>query len=131
VLSPPEALGQEDLVDPAPLDRDLLVLVEVRLEPVQGPRGERQAERQRVGHRRGQDLGDLLGRVRGRPTGSGLVRQGGDPLGVEPGDPGIDGGARDAQVAGDAAGPAALGGGQDDAGALDQPGLGGAGAGEL
>jgi hypothetical protein len=107
------------------------VLVEVGLEPVERPGGEGQAERPGVGHRGGEDLGDLLRGIGGRPPGAGLIRQGGGPLGVEAGDPGVDGGARDAQIVGDGRGPATFGGGQDDVGPLDQAGLGGAGGGEL
>jgi hypothetical protein len=131
VLAPAEALGEEDLVDPTPLDRDRLVLVEVGPEPVQRPAGEGQAQRGGVGQGRGDDLGDLLGRVGGRAARTRLIRQGGDALGVEASDPGVDGGARDAEIAGDGGDAAALAGRQHDPGPLDQAGLGGAGAGEL
>jgi hypothetical protein len=107
------------------------VLIEVRLEPIQRPGSEGQTERLGVGQGGGEDLGDLLGRVGGRPPRSGLIGQGGGPLGVEPLDPGVDRGARDAEVACDGRGPSALGGGQDDPGALDQAGLDDAGAGEI
>jgi hypothetical protein len=131
LLPPGEALGQQDLVDPAPLDRDLPMLVEVGLDPIQGPGGEGEPERAGVGHRGGEDLGDLLGRIGRRPAGSGLIGQGRDPLGVEACDPGVDRGSRDAQVAGDGGDRPALGGGEDDPGPLDQADLVGAGAGQV
>jgi hypothetical protein len=111
VLAPGEALRQEDLVDPAPLDRDFLGLVEVGLEPVQRPAGKGEAERLGVGHRGGENLSDLLGRVGRRAAGPGLIGERGDPLGVESRDPVVDGGAGDAELAGDGGGAAATGGG--------------------
>jgi hypothetical protein len=126
MFSPAEAFRQEDLVDPAPPDRDRLVLVEVSLKSVERPAGEGEPERQGVGHRCGEDLGDLFGRVGGRPPGTGLVGEGRGPLGVEAGDPGVDRGPRDAEVAGDVRGPPSAGGGKDDPGALDHAGFGGA-----
>ena len=106
------------------------MLVEVGLEPVQGPGGEGQAELGRIGQRGGQDLGDLLGRIGGRASGAGLVLQAVGALEVEPPDPAVDGGARDAQVARDLGGALALCGGQDNLGALDGAGRGGAGVGQ-
>jgi hypothetical protein len=44
-----EPLGDEDLVDAAPLDRDALLLVEVVLQAVERPGAEGQAESLRVG----------------------------------------------------------------------------------
>jgi hypothetical protein len=131
VLAPPEPLGQEDLVDAAAPDRDALLLVEVVPQAVERPAGEGQAELLRVGQGGGEDLGDLLRGVGGGPARAGLVVQAGDALEVEPLDPGVDGGARDAQVAGDGGGVPALGGREDDPGPFDDAGLGGAGAGEV
>jgi hypothetical protein len=128
LLPPAQALGDQDLVDTAPLHADPL-LVEVVLEAVERPGRVVQAQGAGVGQRRGQDLGDLLGRVGGRPSGAGHVVQAGDALGVEAPDPGVGHGPGDAEPGGDGGGAEPLGGGQDDAGALDDAGLGGAGAG--
>ena len=48
-MPPPQALGQEDLVDAAPLDRDALLLVEVGLQAVERPAAEGQAQVLRIG----------------------------------------------------------------------------------
>jgi len=125
-----EPLGDEDLIDAAPLDRDVLLLVEVGLQPVEGPRAERQAESLRVGQRRGDDLGDLLGRVGRRASGAGLILQSVRPLGVEPLDPGIYGGPGDAGSPGCRGGAEAVGDSEDDLGPLDESSLGRARAGQ-
>jgi len=96
------------------------------LEPVQGPGAEGQAERLRVGERGGEDLGDLLRRVDGRSTGTGLVLQAVRALEVEPLNPAVDGGPGDVQGPSDLGRALALGGGQDNLGALDGAGRGGA-----
>jgi hypothetical protein len=97
------------------------------VQPVERPAPEGQAEVLRVGQCRGEDLGDLLGRVSGGAAGPGHVLQPVGALGVEPPQPGVDGGPGDAEAAGDGGGAEALGGGPDDVGPLDEPGLGGAG----
>jgi hypothetical protein len=106
------------------------VLVEVGLEPVERPGVEGQAQRPGVGQGGGQDLGDLLRGIGGRASGAGLVLQAVGPLEVEPPDPAVDGGARDAQGSRHLGGALAFGGGQDNLGALDGAGRGGAGVGQ-
>jgi hypothetical protein len=106
------------------------VLIEVGLEPVQRPGGEGQAQRPGVGQGGGEDLGDLLRGIGGRASGAGLVLQAVGALEVEPRDPAVDGGPRDAQVARDLGGALALCGGPDNLGALDGAGRGGAGVGQ-
>jgi hypothetical protein len=70
----------KDFVDPAPLDRDALLLVEVGLQTVQRPAAKGQPQALRVGQGRGDDLGALLGRIgRGTP-GPGLVLQSAESL---------------------------------------------------
>jgi hypothetical protein len=123
-MPPPQAFGQEDLVDAAPLDRDALLLVEVGLQAVQRPGAERQAQVLRVGQGGGDDLGALLGRVSRRPPGPRLILQAVEPPLVEAMDPGVDRRARDAEVLGDLAGPSPVGEGQEDVGPLDEAGLG-------
>jgi hypothetical protein len=92
VLPPSEALGDEDLVDAAPLDRDLPVFVEVALEAVERPASEGEAQLLRVGQRDGDDLGPLLGGVGVRASGATPLLQSLDASLIEPADPGIDGG---------------------------------------
>jgi hypothetical protein len=106
------------------------VLVEVGLEPIERPGGEGQAQTPGVGHRGGEDLGDLLRGIGGRASGAGLVLQAVGPLEVEPRDPAVDGGPRDAQVACELGGALAPCGGQDNLGALDGAGRCGAGVGQ-
>jgi hypothetical protein len=125
-MSPLQPLIHEDLADAAPLDRDALLLVEVVSQAVERPAGKGQAQRLRVGERRGDDLGALLGRVGGRAPGPGPVLQTGEATVVEAMDPGVDGRLADAQVAGDLAGSSPVGDGEQDAGPLDESGLGGA-----
>jgi hypothetical protein len=129
-VPPPQALGHEDLVDPAPLDRNLLPLVEVSLESVERPGAEGQAESLGVGQRRGDDFGALLGGIGVRPAGAGSLFQAAQSLVVEPADPGVDGGSRAALGRGDGGGFLPTGGGLDDAGPLDESSRGGAGAGQ-
>jgi len=124
-MTPPQAFGPEDLVDPAALDRDPLPLVEVGLQAVQRPAGEGQAQALRVGQRRGDDLGALPRRVGMRPPGSRSILQAVEPSFIEPMDPGVDRGARDAEVLDDLAGPTPVGEGQEDLGPLDEASLSG------
>jgi hypothetical protein len=126
LLAPAQALGQEDLVDPAPLDRDALVLVEVGLQPIEGPAAEVEAQVLRVGQRGGDDLGDLLGGVGRRAALAGPVPEPVDPPVVEAAEPEIELIAAQPGLPGDLAGPLASGQSVDDLGPLDQAGLVGA-----
>jgi hypothetical protein len=126
-VPPLQALGLQQFVDPAPLDRDALLLVEVGLESVECPAAEGQAQPLGIGQRRGDDLGPLLGGVGVRPAGPGPLLQAGEPLVVEPADPGVDGGPGAALGLGDGGGLLAAGGGEDDPGAFDETGGCGAG----
>jgi hypothetical protein len=130
VLAPPQALSDQDLVDPAPLDGDAPVLVEVRLQPVERPATEVQPQVLRGGQCGGDDLGHLLGRVGRRAALAGPVAQAGEALVVEAMEPLIELIAAHADTPGDGAGPLARGEAFDDLGPLDQPGLVGARAGE-
>ena len=123
-MSPPQALGREQLVDAAPLDRDALLLVEVVPQAIQRPAAEGQAQLLRVGQRRGDDLGALVSGIGVGPARAGPVAQPGEASVVEAMDPGIDRGAGDAEVAGDLGRAPALGDGQEDPSPLDEPGLG-------
>jgi hypothetical protein len=96
------------------------------LQAIQRPAAERQAQFLGVGQRRGDDLGPLLGGVGRRPAGAVALLEAGDPLVVEAADPGVGGGPRAAQRRGDGGRRSAVGGGLDDAGALDQADRGGA-----
>jgi hypothetical protein len=126
LLPPAEALLGEDLVDPAPLDRQPLLLIEVGLQAVQRPAAERQLQGFRLGQRRGDDLGPLLGGVGRRPAGAGAFLEAGHTPIVEAADPGIGGGSRAAQRRGDGGRGTAFRCGLDDAGAFDQADRGGA-----
>jgi hypothetical protein len=122
-VPPLQPLIDEDLADAAPLDRDAPLLVEVDAQAVQRPAAEGQAQLLRVGQRRGEDFGALLGGVDVRPTGAGpILKSMGAPL-IEAMEPGVDGGARDAQLLGDLARPSSLGDGQQELGPLDEAGL--------
>jgi hypothetical protein len=129
-MPPPKALGPQQLVDPAPLDRDPSLLVEVGLQAVERPAAEGQAQGLRVGQGRGEDGGPLVGVIGVRAARAGAALQGGEPAVVEPADPGRDGRPGDLQLAGDLADGPAGGGAKDDAGPLDESGRGGSGAGE-
>jgi hypothetical protein len=119
-MTPSQTLLQEDLVDPAPLDRDRLLLVEVGLESVECPAGERQAQFLGGGQHGGEDLGALLGGVGVRPTGSGLIAEPGQAVLIEAMNPGINRGPADTELMGDRRGPATRGGGHQDASSLDK-----------
>lgn len=123
-MPPPQALGDQDLVDATPLDRDALLLVEVGLQAVERPGAEGQSQPLRVGQRRGDDRGPLLGGIGRWAAGPRAILQAGEPPLVEAMDPRIDGGAREAQVPGDLAGSSPGGDGQEDPGPLDESGLG-------
>jgi hypothetical protein len=129
-MPPPQALGPQQLVDPAPLDRDPPLLIEVVPQPVERPGAERQAQVLRVGQGRGEDRGSLVGVVGVRAARAGAVLQGGQATFIEPVDPGRDGGPGDVQFAGDVGGRSAFGDSQDDPGPLDEPSRCGAGMGE-
>jgi hypothetical protein len=123
-MPPPQALGDQDLVDATPLDRDALLLVEVGLQAVERPGAEGQSQPFRVGQGRGDDRGPLLGGIgRGAPGPPAILQAGGPPL-VEAMDPRVDGGARDAQIFGDLARSSSVGDGQEDLSPLDEAGLG-------
>jgi hypothetical protein len=77
------------------------VLVEVRLEAVERPAAEGQAQGLRVGQGRGEDLGPLLLGIGMRASGTREVFQGGQAAVIEPPDPGRDGGSRDVDLVGD------------------------------
>jgi hypothetical protein len=123
-MTPPQAFGPEDLVDPAAFDGNALLLVEVSLQAIERPASERQVQALGGRQRRGDDLGALLGRVGRRTSGPGLILQAGEPLLVEAMNPEGDRGPRNAQVLGDLAGSSPGGEGQEDLCALDEPGLG-------
>jgi hypothetical protein len=123
-MPPPQALGDQDLVDATPLDRDALVLVEVGLQAVERPGAEGQSQLLRVGQGCGEDRRPLLGGIGRRAPGPPTILQAGEPPLVEAVDPGVDGGAREAQVPGDLAGSSPVGDGQEDPSPLDVAGLG-------
>jgi hypothetical protein len=129
-MSPPQALGPQQLVDAAPLDRDALVLVEVDMQAIERPAAKRQVQLLRVGQGRGEDRGPLVGIIGVWAAQAGAVLQGGGPAVVEPADPGRDGRPGDVQFAGDLTDGPAVGGAEDDAGPFDESGRGGSGAGE-
>jgi hypothetical protein len=129
-VPPPQALGPQQLVDPAPLDREARLLVKVGLQPIQRPATEGQAQVRRVGQGRGDDRGPLIGVVGVRAARAGAVLQGGEAAVVEPADPGRDGRPGDVQLVGDLADRLPVGRGQEEAGPLDEPGRCGPGAGE-
>jgi hypothetical protein len=127
LLAPAQPFGQEDLVNATPSDGDLLLLVEIGLEPVERPGPKRLAQRLRVGHGRSEYLGNLLRRISNRPPRAGLVEESRGPLGVEPAEPGVDGGPGNAQFPGDLRGIVPLRGQVNDASALDESGFSGTG----
>jgi hypothetical protein len=99
-MAPPQALGREQLVDAAPLDRDAPLLVEVGLQPVERPAAEGQTEV--LGGRQcgGDHLGALLGGVGMGSPGAGTVLEPGESGVVEAMEPGVDGRARQPQATG-------------------------------
>ena len=123
-MAPLQPLVHEDLADAAPLDRDALLLVEVVPQAVECPAAEGLAQALRVGQGRGDHFGALLGRVGVRAAGPGAIRQPGEAPLIEAMQPGVGGGAREAQLLGDPARSASVGDGQEDAGPLDDAGLG-------
>jgi hypothetical protein len=122
-MAPLQPLVHEDLADAAALHANALVLVEIGTQTVQRPAAEGQAQALRVRQRRGDDLSALLGGVGVRPPGPGPILHPVESLLIEAMDPGVDGGARQAQLLGDLAGPTSVGEGQKDLGALDESGL--------
>jgi hypothetical protein len=122
-MPPLQPLVDEDLTDAAPLDRDALRLVEVVAQAVRRPAAKGEVQPPRVGQRRGDHFGALLGGVRVRPAGAGPILQAVEAPLIEAMDPGVDRGARDAQLLGDLAGPMSVGEGQEDPGALHESGL--------
>jgi hypothetical protein len=123
-MPPPQALGMQQLVDPTPLDRDRLLLVEVGLQAIERPATEGQPQALRIGQRRCDDLGALLGGVGKRSPSPGPVLQAVEPLVIEAMEPGVDRRPREAQVAGHLAGSSSVGDGQEDLSPLDEASLG-------
>ena len=105
LFPPAEPLVDEDLVDATPRDRHSLRLVAVGLQAVPRPTAKRQVQALGVGQGDGEDRGTLLSGVGMRPPGPRPILQAVEPLVLEAMDPGVDRGARDAQVLGDLAGP--------------------------
>ncbi len=128
MLAPAQPFGQEDLVNATPPDGDLLLLVEIGLQPIERPGPKRQAQRLRVGHGSSKYLGNLLRRIGGRPPRAGLVIEALGALSVEPAEPGVDGGTGNAHFPGDLRGVVPIGGQVNNARSLDESGLGGAGS---
>jgi hypothetical protein len=123
-MTPPQALGLQQLVDPAAFDRDALLLVEVGSKTVERPAAERQPQALGIGQRRCDDLGALRdGKGKG-PPGPGPILQALEPSVIEAMDPGVDRRPREAQVAGHLAGSSSVGDGQEDPSPLDESGLG-------
>ena len=122
-MAPLQPLIHEDLADAAPFDADALRLVEVGAQAVQRPAAEGQAQTLRVGQGRGDHFGSLLGRVGVRAPGPGAILQSWKAPLIEAMEPGVNGGAREAQLPGDLARLASVGDGQKDAGPLDSAGL--------
>ena len=120
--APAQALAQEDLVDPAALDRDPLALVQEGGQPVQRPGGERQIQRLGIGERGGDHGGDLLGRIGRRPAGPGPILEAAGARGLEAMEPATDGIGVKAELLGDARHVLAPAGLPDDPGPLDLPG---------
>jgi hypothetical protein len=95
------------------------VLVEVGLQPVEGPAAEVEPQALRVGQGGGEDLGDLLGGVSRRPALAGPVAQADEALGVEAMEPLVELVAAEADALGDPAGGLAVGEALDEPGPLD------------
>lgn len=121
MLAPAQALGEEDLVDPAALDRDPLMLVQVGRQTVQRPRREGQIQRLRIGERGGDHGGDLLGRIGRRPADTGPILEAVQARGVEAMDPAPHLVSIKTEMFGEARHGLALMGVPDDAGPLDLP----------
>jgi hypothetical protein len=82
LVAPPQPFLEQNFVEAAALDRNVLVLREVGHQPVKRPTGKGQPQRLRVRERGGNHLGHLRGRVRRRPTAAVLVLQRGEAHGV-------------------------------------------------
>jgi hypothetical protein len=121
----------QDLVNPAALDRDPLPLVEVGGQPVQRPGGEGQVEALGIGQRRGDHRRHLLGRVGRRAADARPILQPGHAARVEPLDPGAHRVGCQAQLGRDRRRHPALARLPDDARPLDLPRRCGAGMGQL
>lgn len=122
-MAPPQPLVEEEFVDPTPLDRDALLLVEVGLEPIERPAAEGKPQVLRIGQRGGDDLGTLLGGVGRRTPGSGPILQAGKASLVEATEPGVDRGPRETQFLGDSAGGATVGESRQELGTLNEASL--------
>jgi len=83
LLAPPQALGDEDLPDPAALHGDAPLLGQVRRQPVQRPTAEGQPQLVRGGQAGGDDFADLRRGVGRGPPGALFVLQPGQPPPVE------------------------------------------------
>jgi hypothetical protein len=123
-MAPPQAFGQENLVDAAALDADSLLLVEVGLQAVRRPATEGQTQALRIGQRGGDDLGASLSGIGRRPPVPRVILQSVESLIVEAVDPGVGRRPRDAQVLGDLARAVPISDGPEDLSPLDEAGLG-------
>jgi hypothetical protein len=121
VLAPAQALGQEDLVDPAALDRDPFVLVQVGRQPVQRPRRERQVQALGLGQCGGDHPRHLLGRVGRWAAAARAILKATEARGVEALDPVAHRVGSKTELVGNARHVLALAGVPDDACPLDLP----------
>jgi hypothetical protein len=131
VLAPAQTFVDQDLVDPAALDRDPLLLVQVGGQSVERPGGEGQIQALGIGQRRGDHPCHLLGRVGRRATGARPILQPGQAARVEPLDPVAHRVGCQAQLGRDRRRHPALARLPDEARPLDLPRRCGAGMGQL
>jgi hypothetical protein len=86
LVAPPQSFLEQNFVEAAALDRNVLVLSEVGNQPVERPTGKGQPQCLRVRERGCDHLGHLRGRVRRRATATVLVLQRGEAHDVEAAD---------------------------------------------
>jgi hypothetical protein len=121
VPAPAQALGEQDLVDPAAPHRDAPLLQQIRGEPVERPRGEGQTQAARTAQRSGDHGGDRVGRVGRRATRTMAVLKSGQAFGVEPADAAAHRLGAQPERRGNGGWRLTAAGTPDDAGALDPP----------
>ena len=120
--APAEAFRDQQIINPAPLDRNGFLFIQIRLKAIQGPRGERQP--QLLGRREGgrDHFSDLVGSLGGGTPRALFVRERCEPSRVEALEPGAHGDRGELELVRNRRHPVPLVGQENDASAFDQPG---------
>ena len=119
MLTPAQALLEQDLVNPAAPHGDALLLPQIGGEPIECPRREGQTQTLWAGQRCSDHCRNRISQVGRRPPRAIVILQSGKPFGVEAANTATHGFSTQTKRLGNAGRRLTLAGAPDDAGALD------------